>query len=206
MVRNVAVNFYSSKDHVLELFPTNVIGVADGYENWDQMLERYSWQKQELWKGRKGILARMGTTDWSGWGVRKDWLGNAIVDPSNALHMAESVLKTNTVFKMQPLSMNTNSIPRIVLDAHLAQGIPARTPATGLINICNEQMLGENFNLNSTDDEEGIPRPNGWPTRTLGWLFTTTWTDEWLHSDMKDVSYFYTYKFYEKVKQTGGLQ
>jgi pimeloyl-ACP methyl ester carboxylesterase len=206
MVRNVAVNFYSSKDHVLELFPTNVIGVADGYENWDQMFERYSWQKQELWKGRKGVLARMGTTDWSGWGMRKDWLGNAIVDPSNALHMAESVLKTNTVFKLQPASMNTNSIPRLVLDAHLTQGIPARTPATGLINICNEQMLGENFNLNSTDDEEGIPRPNGWPTRMLGWLFTTTWTDEWLHSDMKDVSYFYTYKFYEKVKQTGGLQ
>lgn len=205
MVRDVAVNFYSQKDHVLELFPTNAIGVTDGYENWDQMLERYSWQKQELWKGRKGILARMGTTDWSGWSIRTDWLGNAVVDPSNALHMAESVLKTNTVFKMQPLSMNTNSIPRIVLDAHLAQGIPARTPATGLINICNEQMLGENFNLNSTDDEEGIPRPNGWPTRTLGWLFTTTWTDEWLHSDMKDVSYFYTYKFYEKVKQKGEL-
>ena len=205
MIRNVAVNFYSSKDHVLELFPTNVIGVADGYENWDQMFERYSWQKQELWKGRKGILARMGTTDWSGWSIRKDWLGNAIVDPSNALYMAESVLKTNTVFKLQPASMNTNSIPRLVLDAHLTQGIPARTPATGLINICNEQMLGENFNLNSTDDEEGIPRPNGWPTRTLGWLFTTTWTDEWLHSDMKDVSYFYTYKFYEKVKQKGEL-
>jgi len=205
MIRNVAVNFYSSKDHVLELFPTNVIGVADGYENWDQMFERYSWQKQELWKGRKGILARMGTTDWSGWSIRKDWLGNAIVDPSNALCMAESVLKTNTVFKLQPASMNTNSISRLVLDAHLTQGIPARTPATGLINICNEQMLGENFNLNSTDDEEGIPRPNGWPTRTLGWLFTTTWTDEWLHSDMKDVSYFYTYKFYEKVKQKGEL-
>ena len=73
MVGCMAVNFYSPKDHVLELFPTNVIGVTDGYENWDQMFERYSWQKQELWKGRKGVLARMGTTDWSGWGIRKDW-------------------------------------------------------------------------------------------------------------------------------------
>lgn len=64
----------------------------------------------------------------------------------------------------------------------------------------------DDFNLNSTDEEEGIPRPNGWPTRTLGWLFTTTWTDEWLHSDMKDVSYFYTYKFFEKVIEEGDLQ
>ena len=205
MVRNVAVNFYSSKDHVLELFPTNVIGVADGYENWDQMFERYSWQKQELWKGRKGVLARMGTTDWSGWGIRKDWLGNAIVDPSNALHMAESVLKTNTVFKLQPASMNTNSIPRLVLDAHLTQGIPARTPAAGLVpwGDIDTPM----FNLNETNPQrQGIERPNGWPTRSLGWLFTTTWTDEWLHSDMKDVSYFYTYKFFEKVIEEGDLQ
>jgi hypothetical protein len=103
--------------------------------------------------------------------------------------------------------MNTNSIPRIVLDAHLAQGIPARTPAAGLIPWGGISMENKMFNLNEPDATlGGIPRPNGWPTRTLGWLLTTTWTDEWLHSDMKDVSYFYTYKFYEKVKQTGGLQ
>ena len=147
----------------------------------------------------------MGTTDWSGWGSRKDWLGNVIVDPSNALHMAESVLITNTVFKLQPASMNTNSIPRLVLDAHLTQGIPARTPAAGLVpwGDIDTPM----FNLNETNPQrQGIERPNGWPTRSLGWLFTTTWTDEWLHSDMKDVSYFYTYKFFEKVIEEGDLQ
>lgn len=121
--------------------------------------------------------------------ARKDWLGNVIVDPSNALHMAESVLKTNTVFKLQPASMNTNSIPRLVLDAHLTQGIPARTPAAGLVPWGDIDI--PMFNLNETNPQrQGIERQNGWPTRSLGWLFTTTWTDEWLHSDMKDVSYF----------------
>ena len=28
----------------------------------------------------------------------------------------------------------------------------------------------------------------------------------WLHSDMKDVAYFYVFKFFEKLKETGGLE
>ena len=206
-VSDIAVNFYSSADHVLELFPTNTVALTDGYENWTQMFERYSWQKQELWKGRKSSIARIGTTDWAGWSQRKDWLGIAIVNPSNALHMTASVLKTNTVFKLQPASMNANHIQRDVLDAHLAQGIPARTPAAGLIPWGGSSMENKMFNLNESDETlGGMPRPNYWPTRTLGWLLTTNWTDEWLHSDMKDVAYFYTYKFFEKVKQIGELQ
>ena len=58
-----AVNFYSTGDHVLELYDNNNVWPTDGYENWDQMFERYSWHKQELWKGRKGLFARLGTTD-----------------------------------------------------------------------------------------------------------------------------------------------
>ena len=46
---------------------------------------------------------------------------------------------------------------------------------------------------------QGIQRPNGWPTRSK-------WNDRWLHSDMKDVPYFYNFKFYEKVVEKGELQ
>jgi len=53
------------------------------------------------------------------------------------------------------------------------------------------------------DDEKatsfGLARPNGWPTRSR-------WDDRWLHSDMKDVSYFYNFKFYEKVVEKGNLK
>ena len=42
-------------------------------------------------------------------------------------------------------------------------------------------------------------RPNGWPIRFR-------WDDRWLHSDMKDVSYFYNFKFYEKVVEKGNLR
>ena len=202
-----AVNFYSSKDHVLELFPTNAIGLTDGYGNWEQMYERYSWHSQELWKGRKKGLARMGTTDWSGWGFREDFWGNSLIPPTNAWTMSEAALKTNTVFRLQPESMNTNVISRLVLDMHLTQGIPARTPASGFVSWGGKEKLSDMFDMNSVDVETGgLPRPNGWPIRTFGWLITTTWETEWLHSDMKDVSYFFNHKFFEKVVEKGNLQ
>jgi hypothetical protein len=64
--------------------------------------------------------------------------------------------------------------------------------------ICNEQIHGENLNPNPVDDGEDILRPNGWPTR---WR----WGDRWLHSDMKDVSYYYNFMFYYKLKEKGGF-
>ena len=206
-VAQYAVNFYSSKDHVLELFPTNAIGLTDGYGNWEQMYERYSWHSQELWKGRKKGLARMGTTDWSGWGFREDFWGNNLISPTNAWTMSEAALKTNTVFRLQPESMNTNVISRLVLDMHLTQGIPARTPATGFVTWGDDDMSDSMFDLNNPNTQtRGIARPNGWPIRTFGWLITTTWETEWLHSDMKDVSYFFNHKFFEKVIEEGNLR
>ena len=202
-----AVNFYSSRDHVLELFPTNVIGLTDGYENWEQKYERYSWHSQELWKGRKKGLALVGTTDWSGWGFREDFWGNSLISPTNAWLMSETELKTNTVFRLQPESMNTNVISRLVLDMHLTQGIPARTPAAGFVAWGDDDMSDSMFDLNNPNTQtRGIARPNGWPIRTFGWLITTTWETEWLHSDMKDVSYFFNHKFFEKVIEEGNLR
>ena len=157
-------------------------------------------------EGEKNGLARLGTTDWSGWSIRENTLGYNVIQPTNAWLMCESELKTNTVFKIQPSSMDATSISRSVLDAHLSQGIAARTPAVGFVSWGGDYMIDRNFNMNLTDDEIGIPRPNGWPIRTFGWLMTTTWETEWLHSDMKDVSYFFNHKFFEKVIEKGNMK
>lgn len=58
-VADCAVNFYSTGDHVLELEDNNNVWATDRYENWDQMFERYSWHKQEMWKGRRGMLPEL---------------------------------------------------------------------------------------------------------------------------------------------------
>ena len=206
-VANVAVNFYSTGDHVLELYENNRLWVSDGYENWDQKYERYSWHKQELGKGRSGLAFRLGTTNWSGWGIRENLLGYNAVQPTNAWLMGEAELRTNTVFGIRPASMDARSIPLLVRGAHLAQGIPARTPACGATAWGEDDLLEmQMINLNSLNGSQGVSRPNGWPSRKFGWLITSEWTDQWLHSDMKDVSYYYNYKFFGKVKEMGDLE
>ena len=204
-VADYVVNFYSTGDHVLELEDNNNVWATDGYENWDQKFERYSWHKQELWKGRKGMIFNMGTTDWAGWSIREDILGHNVIQPANACLMSEAELKTNTVFKLQPESMNTNSIPLLVRGALLAKGIPARTPASGTKKWGPPNMNTRMCDLNSTNVvQNGLSRPNGWISRPNG-LFGN-WGDRWLHSDMKNMAYFYVFKFFEKIKEEGGLE
>ena len=204
-VADYAVNFYSTGDHVLELERSNKVWAADGYENWSQKFERYSWHKQELWKGRRGLLFNMGTTDWAGWSMRENIVGYNTIQPTNAWLMSEAELKTNTVFKVQPESMNTNSIPLLVRGAHLAMGIPSRTPPSGAVRWGDaDNMDMYMFDLNDATPSAKIPRPNGWVARPNGWF--SDWGNRWLHSDIKDMAYFYVFKFFEKVKETGGLE
>ena len=200
-VAQYAFNFYSTGDHCLELFQNNHPGPFD-YEGDDsQRFEQYCWHKQDIWKGRAGLTEGLGGTSWSGWGFAKNALGlrKFSVTEAQAMSLTPEVLTTNTVFRINPESMNTNVIERLVLDAHLAQGIPAWAPATGAMPI--RQTLGiPNFNLEITDPAyTGIERPNGWPS-------FSSWGTRWLHSDMKDRAYFYVFKFYEKVMEVGGLK
>ena len=86
-------------------------------------------------------------------------------------------------------------VPRLVIDAHLAQGIPALMSAAGAGRIfsLNERYQ---FDCNSTDDISG---PNGWPQRSK-------YPGRWCHSDMKDVAYFFNYEFYKKAIEVGSLK
>ena len=58
---------------------------------------------------------------------------------------------------------------------------------------------GSNFDVNTEDLDSGILRPNGWPQ---GRRFDSRWT----HSDMKDVAYYFNFKFYGKIVEKGGLK
>ena len=54
-----------------------------------------------------------------------------------------------------------------------------------------DMMTDEMVNLNE-DSNSGVPRPNGGPSQSA-------YPDRWLHSDMKDVSYFFNFMFFRKV-------
>ena len=204
-VAQYAVNFYSTGDEVLELLDDNDITILTGITSW---YTQYAWHHQELWKGR-GIANILGGTTWSGWNIEENLLGINKISVAEALQMSDEDFKTNTVFYCYPSSMNSPNIPLLVRGAHLAQGIPALARPTGGISVFPVLNRNSNYNLDhapTLEDEEdenatsfGLERPNGWPTRSR-------WNDRWLHSDMKDVSYFYNFKFYEKVIEKGILR
>jgi len=195
-VEQYAVNFYSTGDEVLELAGSNNLWPGTGIlgtNSWGHL----SWHKQELFKGR-GIGVGAGATDWSGWNIEENIFGVNKISVSEAQNMQDEDFKTNTVFYCYPPSMNQPTIPLLVRGAHLALGIPALTPAAGRVKFQGWDAM-TNFDLNSKDVNLGIPRPNAWPNRS-------NYQGQWCHSDLRDVAYFYVFKFYDKAIEKGNLR
>ena len=189
----VAINFYSTGDEVLELLPDNDVGILSGITD---SFAHHAWHKQELFKGR-GFGVGLGATDWSGWDIEENWFGVNKISVEQALSMSDADFKTNTVFYCYPSSMNATNIPHFVRNAHLALGIPALTPAAGITDMSQVLYEGDSFNLDIAAEE--IDFPNGWPTKS-------TYPNRWQHSDVKDISYFFNHKFFDKVIEKGELQ
>ena len=139
-----------------------------------------------------------GATDWSGWNIEENILGINKISVQEALQMSAEDFKTNTVFYCYPSSMNSMNIPLLVRGAHLAQGIPALTPAAGRVAFGGTLMLDSMVDANA-NTASGVERPNGWPTRN-------GYPGRWRHSDIKDVAYIFSYKFFEKVIEKGDLE
>ena len=191
----VAVNFYSSGDEVLELYagahnPAWYNGVSPS-GNWGN---RYSWHKQEIWKGRKSLFGFMGTTDWSGWGFRKNAFGMRAWSAAEANAAADpSVFATNTVFRASPESILNPAASRLETDFHLAQGIPALSPPTGRTNLTESGLTS--FDMNSVHY-----MANTWPRPSDGQL-----GGRFLHSYIKNVAYFFVHPVFRKIVEVGGL-
>ena len=113
-----------------------------------------------------------------------------------AAGLTSAQIRSVPVFNPYPASItNTPSMSLLVRAAHLTQGIPALAPPTGGCSVRAVFSGSRSFNLNldadedEESDENGVSKPHGWPTRS-------TYPGRWLHSDMKDVAFYYTYKFY----------
>ncbi len=120
--------------------------------------------------------------------------------PEQAAGLTSAQIRSVPVFNPYPASLtNTTSMSLLVRAAHLTQGIPALSPPTGGMDLSLKMFNDTNFNLNLNSETGGILKPHGWPTRS-------TYPGRWLHSDMKDVAFYYTYKFYEKVVEKGNLK
>lgn len=197
-VKPVAVNFYSSGDEVEEIYEDSQNPAwYNGFSPSGNWGDRYSWHKQEIWKGRKSLLGFIGTTDWSGWGFRTKALGlvKAWSESEAAAVVDFSVFRTNTVFDLYPQSIANAVNPRLVIDAHLAQGIPALSPPTGRTNLTQ-------YGIPSYDMNSAEFMPNGWPRKEDG----NELAMRWLHSDVKNVAYYYTHMLFRRIVEIGGLR
>ena len=193
-VMQYAVNFYSTGDEVLELATDNDLDIFTGITS---SLGRYAWHKQELLKGRNDFVG-FGATDWSGWSIRLNNIGNTAITRAQAWQMCPQDFKTNTVFRCYPASMNSATIPLLVRDAHRALGIPALIPAAGAVSYGGGDTLERMINMN-LQSVNGVSRPNGWPNHS-------SYGNRWLHSDLKNVAYYYTFKLYKRLVQEGALE
>jgi len=204
-----AYNFYSSGDsansedgdQLFELLDkTPATGASPPFR-------RYAWQKQETHKGR-GAFDPAGTS-WAGWGFAKHEEQASSDPPTYTMVRDYSVAAANAtaatnplafaeapVFLKNPPGMFTNSIPAALRNELLAKGIPALSPAAGK-TFLSPLTSSRNFNMNTDFKPEG----GTWP-RDNNHLYK----QRWLHSDLKNLAYFYVHKLFDQLVQEGGVQ
>ena len=197
-----AYNFYSSEDEVFEIHPDSV-NVLTGVDfDWlfiPDDTEHYSWQKQEVLKGRDfpGLPSPIGSTKWWGWGFHHNLLGLKAYSAGKANALDDSARQKDPVFGHYPdRYINVGTLDTNAANEMLAMGLPAMSPSAGQTNVARFNPVGQpprNINISTL-------KANGWPRDH------ETYHTRWLHSDCKDVSYLYTFKLFNELVTEGALK
>jgi hypothetical protein len=192
------INIYSVDDQCLDIYSEG-IGFWTGADldiAWSGItltVDHYVWHKQESFKGRDWLgIITIGATDYAGWGFRNT-LGVKTYSAEAANNAPDTLLRSDCVFRPEPPGMFSAVISKELQNEILAKGIPALSYPVGHNNL---SLLNPVQNINLADADH---RPNGWPKNhpELG--------RKWLHSDIKDMAYFYVYKGFTDFVTLGGL-
>ena len=211
-------NFYSSGDEVFAE-ASQVPGLVTGMFHWptfslswpfvdiDFTPDAFPWQKQEVFKGINvaGSLS-------AGWGFHC-WTTNinnevikvrCSVAGANAL-VANGSIVTNAVFDRGVSAMFKPDISDFEKADILAYHIPAvSSPAGKVISIGEKEDDGLDYNLNDeTCRENGWGREGASVENETGHQLIV---DDWLHSDIKNMAYFFIYPAFEKILEKGNLK
>ena len=192
-------NFYSSGDEVFELSENGTPAAVSGMTS---SMGRYSWHKQESFKGRivsNDIMAPLSATDWCGWGFRSDVVVNSETDTTTyyRIHSSDDagmiddvgLMTSNTVFNPSPASMFATSIPRTTRDQILAKGIPALSMAAGRIDMADSLT----YSGMSEDVNGAVIKKHGWGR--LGMPYQ----NRWLHSDVHDMAFEFVQELFKRI-------
>ncbi len=214
LTKTTVYNYYSSGDEVFEL-SKGVPGMLTGamHLDWPVIdtqfpylhfgdvfsltIARHSWQKQECLKGINFVA---GTTT-AGWAFQCDKSGligggERCYSPAAATNLVvNGVVALNAVFKRKPDEMFQPSIAQSKQDEIIAFAIPALSPAVGSVLIDN----CSNVDVNEESDSPNSLRINSWGRSD------PAYGDRWLHSDIKDMAYYYVYKLFLDIRAKGGF-
>lgn len=197
-------NYYSTGDPIF--FESGTVpGVTTGLFHWPTLswswpfidfnitAEEGSWQKQETHKGVEPIAGTLR----GGWGF-DCWYENVGGEPvqmyytaAQANAMAANGSITNSpVFSYGGTPMNNRNASWDDIWLSLAKYVPAiSSPIGGM------PALGlEDHNLNGASYRDGWGRQDN------------VYNQNWLHSDMKDMAFFYVYPLYNELVQKGMMK
>jgi hypothetical protein len=114
-------------------------------------------------------------------------------DEAADLARTPGALATNTVFDLTPTSLNNPAMDADTLNAHLAEGIPALSCAAGATNLFLEAFR---FDMNTA----GKPDGGAWGRDH------EDYGKRWLHSDLREMAFMYTYKLFKDLVDEGVLR
>jgi hypothetical protein len=216
----IAYNYYSSRDEAFETYKKlTLFGdyeictpvPIDGCGNSRASIGRYSWQKQELYKGRDNsadlVTSWVAANDTAGWGFKgsltvrltgEEWTPDFDATSANGLSL--STLMVTPVFFPTPPEMFNATLGKGLQNGVLAYAIPSLSTAIGHEEV-NPTSI-DNINMNND-----IAHPNGWWRLGLGGDQGPGDLDRcWLHSDMFEVAYYYVYTLFDDFVTRGGLK
>ena len=204
-------NFYSSGDEVFAESTNGVPGLVTGVFHWPTLnldwpffhpnleLDAFPWQKQEVFKGvnAAGSLS-------AGWGFHC-WTTNIENETvwvrysaaaANAM-VSDGSIVTNAVFDRGVSAMFSQTISDYDIADILAFHIPAISSPAGKVST----LPGEtsSFDMNADGRANDWGRPND-PDLPEGEEMP------WLHSDIKNMAYYYVYPAFINIVEKGELR
>ena len=206
-------NFYSSGDEVFEE-NSETPGITTGVFHWPTLnlewpfvhlnweLDAFPWQKQEVLKGvdMAGSLS-------AGWGFHC-WMTNRndqmvtvkySAAEANAL-VANGTIPANAVFDRGVSAMFSSMISDYDKADILAFHIPAVSSPAGKVAVFNDNdAVDMNVNCKANSwGRQGVQSNDG-----QGQTITTF---PWLHSDIKNMAYYYVYPAFTNIVDKGSMK
>ncbi|MBQ3342360.1 MAG: alpha/beta hydrolase, partial [Kiritimatiellae bacterium] len=201
-------NYYSSGDEIFEEMPSTPSALS-GVLHWPTFQSSWpfvdlssmftpsvnAWQKQEVLKGVDAVAGTLA----GGWGfhvfqdgTQPDPSWRTYSEQEACLMVEDGSIVTNAVFARNATAMFNSSATQDAQWETLAKYVPAVSGAVGKRSIF--AVYGRDIDMN-LDSEQGVERLNGWGRNN------PQYGASWLHSDMKNMAYWYVFPLYRHLKE-----